>query len=245
MTGGTSNPTSTAKNPTNTGGTTSVPSSSLTNDQNNFETGWQSYINASKGAYDIETSRAIDQYTQQQQAYDLQQTRNREDYARYTSDQQSATNKQLASSSKDFARKLSAAGNAYGQRGLLRSGIAKSQLGDATNTFGDEQTYFKTQSQRQLEAGQLGYDRQYADITTAENNLATKKSQYAGDREVGKTILENTLQYQGDTQYNTQQSQQWATEQDRLRQEAKNKAAGVTTAPALRTWRRGGIYTAS
>ena len=193
----------------------------------------------------METTRALDTYNQQQKQYDLQQSRNREDYARYTSDQQSATNKQLASSSKDFARKLSSAGNAYGQRGLLRSGIAKSQLGDATSGFVDDQKYFKTQSQRQLEAGQLGYDRQYADITTAEDNLATKKGQYAGDREVGKTILENTLQYQGDTQYNTQQSQQWATEQDRLRQEAKNKAAGVTTAPALRTWRKGGIYTAS
>lgn len=171
-----------------TGGTTSsngtsVPDSSLTTDQNNFEQGWQSYINASKNVYDIETTRTLDTYNQQQQAYDLQQARNREDYARYTSDQQTATNRQLASSSKDFARKLSAAANAYGQRGLLRSGIAKSQLGDASSTFQDEQTYFKTQSQRQLEAGQQGYDRQYADITTAENNLATKKGQYVGDRD--------------------------------------------------------------
>lgn len=238
MTGGTSNP-------TNTGGTTSVPSSSLTTDQNNFETGWQGYIDASKKVYDIETTRTLDTYNQQQKAYELQASRNREDYTRYTSDQQSATNKQLASSSKDFARKLSAASNAYGQRGLLRSGIAKSQLGDATSGFVDEQTYFKTQSQRQLESGQQGYNRQLSDINTAENNLATKKTQYAGDRDVGKNILENTLQYQGDTQYNTMQAQQWATEQDRLRQEAKNKAAGVTTAPSLRTWRKGGIYTAS
>lgn len=41
------------------------------------------------------------------------------------------------------------------------------------------------------------------------------------------------------------QTQQWAAEQDRLRQEAKNQAAGVTKAPSLRTWRKGGIYTAS
>lgn len=172
MTGGTSN----------TGGTTNIPDSSLTTDQSNFEQGWKSYIDASKQVYDIETTRTLDTYNQQQQAYDLQQARNREDYARYTSDQQSATNRQLASSSKDFARKLSSAANAYGQRGLLRSGIAKSQLGDASSTFQDEQTYFKTQSQRQIEAGQKGYDRQYADITTAENNLATKKGQYETDR---------------------------------------------------------------
>lgn len=150
MTGGTSNPT--VSNPTSTGGTTSVPDTSLTTDQNNFEQGWQSYIDASKKVYDIDTTRTLDTYNEQQKAYDLQQSRNREDYARYTSDQQSATNKQLASSSKDFARKLSSASNAYGQRGLLRSGIAKSQLGDASSGFVDEQKYFKTQSLRQLEA---------------------------------------------------------------------------------------------
>lgn len=113
MTGGTSS----------SGGTTNNPA--LTTDQNNFEQGWQSYVNASKSVYDMETSRTLDTYNQQQQAYDLQQARNREDYARYTSDQQTATNRQLASSSKDFSRKLSAASNAYGQRGILRSGIAK------------------------------------------------------------------------------------------------------------------------
>lgn len=142
MTGGTSNPTN----------GTNVPDNSLTTDQANFEQGWQSYIDASKKVYDIETTRTIDTYDQQQKQYQIQESRNREDYARYTSDQQSATNKQLASSSKDFARKLSSASNAYGQRGLLRSGIAKSQLGNASTEFVDDQTYFKTQSQRNLEA---------------------------------------------------------------------------------------------
>lgn len=140
MAGGTSNYTGTINDP------------KLTTDQNNFEQGWKSYIDASKGVYDIETTRTLDTYNQQQEQYKIQSARNREDYARYTSDQQSATNKQLASSSKDFARKLSAASNAYGQRGLLRSGIAKQQVGEATTDFADEQTYFKTQSQRNLEA---------------------------------------------------------------------------------------------
>lgn len=208
-----------------TGGNSSTTTNpALTTDQNNFEQGWQSYINASKSVYDMETSRTLDTYDQQQKQYDLQQSRNREDYARYTSDQQTANNRQLASSSKDFSRKLSAASNAYGQRGILRSGISKQSTGEATGDFVDAQTYFKTQSQRQLEAGQMGYDRQYADITTAENQLGTKKGQYETDRNAGKAILENTLQYQGDTQYNQQQTQKWATEQDRLRQEATNKA---------------------
>lgn len=217
--------------------------STLTADQQAFEEGWKGYSDASKGVYDIETTRTIDTYDQQRKANDLVAARNREDYARYTSDAQTSTNRQLASSSKEFSRKLASAAQAYGQRGLLRSGIAKRQIWEATGDFSGDQTYFKTQAQRQLEAGQQQYDRNYADTQTAQGNLATKKSQYETDRNAGRQILDTQLQYEWDTQYNQQKTNQWTTEQEKLRQDAKNRAAWITSTPTLRTWRVRGNYT--
>lgn len=222
-----------------------VDTSWLTPDQVNFEKGWQGYIDASKSVHDIETSRQVDLYNQRQQQLELQSKRNREDYAKYTSTAQSQMNRQLASSSKDFARKLSAASNAYGQRGILKSWIAKTNIGNATQEFSNDQVYFKTEGQRQIEEQQNAYNRQLEDITTSKNQNTTQENQYIGDRAVSKKILESGLQYEGDTQYNTMQTQQWKDEQARLAIEAKNAALGITKSPTLRTWRRGWTYSAS
>lgn len=223
-----------------TGGTTT---GGYTTDQQNFENGWQAYTGAQKSVYDLETSRGIEQYDLKQQEYQKQIARNREDYARYTSDAQTQMNRQLGQSSKEFSRKLASASNAYGQRGILRSGFAKSQLGEAATDFQDSQTYFKTQTQRQIEAQQQGYDRQYSDISTNAANLAKQKEQYQGDRNVGKQVLDTQLQYQGDTQYNTLQTSQYQTNQALLAQEARNNRYGVQSNASKRTWRIGGSYT--
>lgn len=193
--------------------------------------------------YDIETTRGIEQYDLKQQEYQKQITRNREDYARYTSDAQTQMNRQLGQSSKEFSRKLASASNAYGQRGILRSGFAKSQLGEAATDFQDSQTYFKTQTQRQIEAQQQGYDRQYSDISTNATNLQKQKEQYQGDRNVGKQVLDTQLQYQGDTQFNALQTSQYQTNQALLAQEARNNRYGVQSNASKRTWRIGGSYT--
>lgn len=152
-------------------------------------------------------------------------------------------NRQLGQSSKEFSRKLAAASNAYGQRGILRSGFAKSQLGEATTDFQDSQTYFKTQTQRQIEAQQQGYNRQYEDIGSNITNLQKQRQQYQGDRDVGRQILDTQLQYQGDTQFNTLQTSQYQTNQALLAQEARNNRYGVQSNASKRMWRIGGSYT--
>lgn len=217
--------------------------SGYTTDQQNFENGWQAYTGAQKWVYDLETSRGIEQYDLKQQEYQKQQARNREDYARYTSDAQTQMNRQLGQSSKEFSRKLAAAWNAYWQRGILRSGFAKSQLGEAATDFQDSQTYFKTQTQRQIEAQQQGYNRQYEDIGANVANLQKQRQQYQGDRDVGKQILDTQLQYQGDTQFNTLQTSQYQTNQALLAQEARNNRYGVQSNASKRMWRIGGSYT--
>jgi hypothetical protein len=219
------------------------PYGNLTGDQAQFEKGWDAYTKAQQGVLDIETQRGIQQYDQKLSDQQLQASRNREDYAKYTGDQQSQMNKQLGNSSKDFARKLAAASSAYGQRGILRSGIAKQQIGDATTDFVDNQTYFKTQSQRQMEAGQKQYDRQYADNQTDTGRIQTAKKQYTDDREVAKQVLDTKMKYDGDTQYNQFQTQQWATQQTENSQAVTRMRTGTTANPSLRTWRVGGNYT--
>jgi hypothetical protein len=208
----------------------------------NFEQWWAGYSDASKKVYDMETARTLDTYDTRQKQLQTQADRNRADYATYTGTAQAQMNRQLWNSSKEFARKLAAAGSAYGQRGILRSGLANSDTGDMTKWYVDDTTYFKTESQRQLEAGQLGYDRNYADIGTSEADLAKSRGNYTGDRWAGRAILDDTLTRAGDTAFNTNQSQQWATEQARLREQAKNSAAWITSTPSLRTWRVGGKY---
>ena len=200
-------------------------------------------MEAAGQVFDIDTQRMLAKYDIQKQNYQTQADRNRQDYERYTSDQHTQTNRQLANTSKDFSRKLAAASSAYGQRGILRSGITTQKMGEATQDYNDQQTFFKTQSQRQLEEGKLKYGQQLEDIGRAQSQLETERGQYAGDRSVGIEILKTELQYQGDTQYNKLQTEMWATEQQRLGQQAKNQVMGTTKAPSLRTWRVGGKYT--
>ena len=152
-------------------------------------------------------------------------------------------NRSLASNSKEFSRKLTAATNAYGQRGILRAGFAKSQIGEATKDFQEWQTYFKTQSQRQIQDTQQGYDRQYEDITSARNDLSKTINQYESNRVVGKEVLNTGLQYQGDSTFNTLETAQYQTNQALLAQEARNNRYGVQSNASKRMWRIWGKYT--
>lgn len=211
-------------------------------DITNFEAGWGAYTKAKTDVYDIQTGRDIAKYQQWREDYQKSLQRNREDYAKYTSEAQSQMNRQLSQNSKEFARTLAKAASGFGQRGILRGGIATSQIGDATTWFVDNQTYFKTQSQRQIADQQQAYDRQYADTTTSMNRLENEKSIYASDRQVWRQVLQNDMQYQGDSLYNASQAEQWQTQQTVLRQAAKNQLYGVQSNPTKRTWRLGGAY---
>lgn len=229
--------------PTESTNTNTDPYANLTADQKEFDTGWNQYTEAQKAAMDIETSRWVQQYTQQMDDIRKTMDRNRADYARYTSDAQTQMNRQLALNNKDFARKLANAASAYGQRGILRSWVAKNQLGEVTNDFADNQTYFKTQSQRQITDNQAKYDQQYADLSTDAGRIDTGKMQYMDDRNIAKQVLDTQMKYQGDTMYNQFQAQQWATQQEANRQAVTRQRTGTATDPSLRTWRIGGNYT--
>lgn len=190
----------------------------------------------------METSRSIASYDLQKQQLDTQASRNREDYARYTSQAQTQTNRQLALNNSSFARKLSSAANAYGQRGLLRGGIGKQQMGEATRQYSDEQVYYKTQAQKALEAQQQSYDRAYQDNTNAQSTLGVQRANYESDRSVGKVILDKTLQYAGDSIFNNLQTDKYQNDQAILASQAKAAINGRKATPTRRVWRTNGTY---
>lgn len=102
---------------------------SASDSANAFNKQWEDFISTSQQAYGIETGRGLEQYQQKRQDTDIQRQRNAEDYAKYTSREQSDFNRNLAMRDKDFATKLSQAANAYGQRGLLTGGVFKKASG--------------------------------------------------------------------------------------------------------------------
>lgn len=77
--------------------------------------------------------------------------RNRADYAQFTGREQSDTARSIALNNAGFAKSLSAATQAYGRRGILNAGIQKAGIADAQGSFGENQAYFKTMSQRRLQ----------------------------------------------------------------------------------------------
>ena len=93
-----------------------------------------------------------------------------------------------------------------------------------------------------MENQQQAYDRQYGDTMTSMNRLENERALYESDRAVGRKVLQNDLQYQGDSLYNASQAEQWQTQQTVLRQAAKNQLYGVQSNPTKRTWRLGGTY---
>jgi hypothetical protein len=135
----------------------------------NTQYGWQEQDLSTK------YSQSLTQYDWQTQNLNTQLARNQADYATYTSQNQQDFNYNIASQNKDYSKALSSASNAYWQRGILKSGIAKQQTQEATQEFSNEQAYFKTMNQRKLDEASLSLWRTTEDINKNLWQLGTQK----------------------------------------------------------------------
>lgn len=226
-----------------------------------------------RGLEDVGTNlqKGLQSYDWQAQDAANAISRNREDYATFTGREQSDTARQLALNSTDFSKALSSATQAYGKRGLLQSGIQNASNADSVNTFGENQGYFKTLSQRRLQDASTNMNRSEQDYTNGAGRLATQrgqlvdqsgvqsnrinqdyatnagrldtqKTQYASDRAAGSQALGVTLQQQGDTLYNNAQVQRVQLAQAAADQAALDKLYGRTPQNRPLSMRLGGVY---
>ena len=200
-----------------------------------FKTWYNAYIQAQKWAYDIATQRQNQQYGYQSEDAQKSIQRNREDYARFTGQEIKDTSRQLALNNTDFARSLSNATRAYGQRGILHAWIQTASLGEWVGQFWASQDYFKTLSQRRLENTGANMNRAESDYSTNMSRLETTKNQYAQDRSAGSQAMVAGLQQQGNTMYGQNQLQSVQLAQQQAEQDALDKLYGraPTTRPNL------------
>jgi len=207
-----------------------------------------------------EYSNTMTQYDWQKDKLNTDISRSREDYQKYVSRTGDETTRQLMMNNKDFASKLSAATSAYGQRGIMRSGLANIQTASNTGDFNTSNTYYKIGQQNKLNDAATGMSRNEADYTTGvnQNNVnranttdkyntlqgrnTTDKANYASDRAVGASILMNDLQSKGDSLYNSTVTASMDTTRKKAEQDAINKLYGIQPSETRVPYRLGGKY---
>ena len=130
------------------------------------------------------TQTGRQQFDRNRQSLDLGMKRDREDYAKYTGRQQADFNRNLAASDKDFAKKLSAAANGYGVRGLLNTGMFAKNQNEMVSDQGDTVATYKLNFQRQQEdaASQMSRSEQDYNQNVANNDLNAANYDYSRKR---------------------------------------------------------------
>ena len=243
-----------------------------------FNKTWNAYIQAQKDAYGIETARGLEKYGQQRQdlttsynkalqGYDYQSqdtqrqnARDLADYHTFTGQEQKEFNRNLALRDKNFGSAMSNASNAYGQRGILRSGVALKKSAESMSTFSEDTTHFKLQEQQKLDTAALAMNRVAEDYNTNMGRIGTNKQQttdlyntqlgrigtdtanFQTDQSARTAIGVNALQAQGDQLYNQASLAKYQLTREQNMQNAQDKLYGTTTQPIRFKLRSGGTY---
>lgn len=195
----------------------------------NFDTGWDAYTKANVEAYWKETELWTAKYTNAQQDYDTSITRTREDYNKWTTRNQYDFARNISQYDKSFATQLSQAQNAYGQRGMLNSWLAKKAQQQAVITANEEKGYNALVNQRNVQDASTSMNRANADYSTNTGRLATEKANYLDTRKSWLTVLQAGLKQTWNNLYNQGLIQQWQTLYDTAKQKSLDQLYGRTT----------------
>lgn len=243
-----------------------------------FDKTWNAYIEAQKQVYGIETAQGLQKYQRAgedltasnyktQLGFDWQgedlNRRNAQDladYQKFTGREQVDFNRQLATRNKDFSNALTNAANAYGQKGILRSGVAAKKSAEAVSDFSGDTAYLKLQEQNKMEDAATAMARTNEQYNLSTQRLGTQRDMASQDyatqtKRLGedKNFFESAqsakvaagigqLQTQGDTIYNQGILQKYQLEQEQNKQAALDKLYGRTPQPTRIRFRSGGQY---
>lgn len=195
-------------------------------------------------------------------SHDIQRQNARDfaDYQTFTGQEQKEYNRNLALRNKDFGSAMSNASNAYGQRGILRSGVALKKSAESMSAFSEDTTHFKLQEQQKMDTAALAMNRVQEDYATNTGRLGTQKQQttdqyntqlarigtdtanFRTDQSAKTAIGVNALQAQGDQLYNQTALLKYQLEQENNQANAQNKLYGNTAQPVRFKLRSGGTY---
>ena len=199
-------------------------------------------ISAAQGAFDVKAGRKNEGFARESDKLKLDMARNREDYLKYTSREQIDFNRNIAAQDKGFARKLSNAANAYGQRGLLRSGFARGEMAEAMGDFQEEQGVYHLNFNRKKEDMATKMSRGEQDFTTDMADVDRRKSEFGYDAGNERRAIEREGQAAADKIWNEGIDAGYRTAEGIQRAKSADKAYGRTPAPTAPAYRRGGKY---
>jgi len=258
-----------------------VDQGAFTDYEKNFNKNADAYLEAQRQVYWLETERWLDQFWRQLtdlgtskdravqwydwQGQDLasQNARDIADYQKFTSREQAEFNRNLATRSKDFSSALSSAASAYGQKGILRSGVAVKLQWEQAQKYNDDTQYLRLQEQNKLEDADLAMDRANENYQTQTGRLGTQKGQtledyttktgrlneditnYKGDQAAKTEAWIGALQTNLDSIYNQGLLTTYQLESEQNKQAAVDKIYGRTSQPVRLRLRSGGTYTSS